>query len=98
MKTEKKVRINEIVKSIDELSSELRQLLIEDEPARAVSESESKKTKTILVGTRIKVTVKYGGYRNMEGTVIKIKPFYLTIRMDNGDIIKKQKSSVKIID
>jgi hypothetical protein len=98
MKAEKKKRIEYLVEQIDELSSELRQLLLENEHPKEISKSKHKKEKKAAIGKRVKITVKYGGFYGEKGTIVGMTSFYLTIKLDSGSTIKKAKSSVEYLD
>ena len=105
MKTEKKkridylaARIEELAKEMGALSTELRQLLIETEPPKEISKSKEKKNKKPAIGRRVKITVRYGGFYGEKGTIVGMTSFYLSIKLDSGSTIKKQKSSVEYLD
>ena len=108
---EKLDRIREIASEIDRLSRELQDLLdIEhtfaqsEVPNQIASTSVSERVPNIVenerqirVGSRVKITNNYKNMSGLLGTVRKINSLFLSIRLDNGETIRKAKYNVELV-
>lgn len=104
-------RIREIASEIDRLSRELQELLdIEhtfaqsEVPNQIASTSVSERVPNIVenerqirVGSRVKITNNYKNMSGLLGTVRKINSLFLSIRLDNGETIRKAKYNVELV-
>jgi preprotein translocase subunit YajC len=94
--TENQARINELARVIDELSTELSELLqIEDNNlGRDIEEIR----REIRVGDTVEVTNNYRNQLGEQGTVTRVTDKQVTVRLDStGRTIRKKKTNVRIV-
>ena len=109
--TDRLDRIRKIAKEIDKLSRELQDLLNFDLtiphselPSQidlsAITEQVSSTVRTdsqIKVGSRVKITNNHRNMSGLLGTVRKVNALFLSIRLDNGETVRKAKYNVELL-
>ena len=94
--TENQIRISELAKQIDELSTELANLIIIQEAQQGQDVLEIRRE--ILVGDIVEITNQYRDQLGQQGIVTKITSKQLTVRLySTGRTIKKKKTNVKLV-
>jgi preprotein translocase subunit YajC len=94
--TENQARINELARVIDELSTELSELLqIEDNnQGRNIEDIR----REIRVGDTVEITNNYRSQLGEQGTVTRVTDKQVTVRLDStGRTIRKKKTNVRIV-
>ena len=94
--TENQLRINELARIIDELSTELSERLqLEDnDQGREIEEIR----REIRTGDTVEITNNYRDQLGKQGTVTRVTDKQVSIRLTStGRTIKKKKTNVKIV-
>ena len=94
--TENQLRINELVRIIDELSTELSdRLQLEDNDQGRDNEDIRRE---IRIGDFVEITNNYRDQLGEQGTVTRVTDKQVSIRLNStGRTIKKKKTNVKIV-
>ena len=94
--TENQLRINEIARLIDELSTELSDRLNIEDHYEGTDIQEIRRE--IKIGDLVEITNNYRDQLGEQGTITRITDKQVSIRLEStGRIIKKKKTNVKII-
>jgi ribosomal protein L29 len=94
--TENQIRISELARQIDELSTELANLIIIEESQQGQDISEIRRE--IIVGDTVEITNDYRDQLGERGIVTKVTTKQVTIRLDStGRNIRKKKTNVKLV-
>jgi ABC-type Zn uptake system ZnuABC Zn-binding protein ZnuA len=97
--TENQARISELARLIEELSSELNQLLtIEDEEVPQTVRNIVTRT-NFRVGDTVEITNEYRNQLGERGTVTKVTRTQVAIRLlSSGRTIRKKKTNVTLVE
>jgi hypothetical protein len=94
--SENQLRINEIARLIDELSTELSDRLAIEDNLEGTNTTDIRRE--IRIGDRVEITNNYRDQLGEQGTIVRITDKQVSIRLDStGRTIKKKKTNVKII-
>ena len=95
-RTENEVRISEIARIIDELSTESNQLLLLENQADDNPQIEDRRE--IIVGDTVEITNEYCNQLGEQGIITKVTRAQVTLtRNSTGHSIRKKKSNVRIV-
>ena len=94
--TENQIRISELARQIDELSTELATLIITEEGQQG--QDIIKIRREILVRDTVEIMNKYCDQFGQQGIVTKIMSKQVAVRLNStGRTIKKKKTKVKLV-
>jgi transcription elongation factor len=96
-RTENEVRITEIARLIDELSTELNQLLLLEDQTQDTTQLVERR-REIIVGDTVEITNDYRNQLGERGIVTKVTRAQVTLTLNStGRSIRKKKTNVRLV-
>ena len=91
-------RMHEIASEIEELSKEMRTLVLKYSAKKKGNLQPTKKEGKLVIGCKVMITNKYKGNYGKIGVVVSMNKLYVDIKLENENlVVKKAKTNVKIL-
>ena len=94
------LKVERLIRSIEEMTNELKNILVRENKNKGVKEQTRKKVAEKLdIGSRVIIKNTHGGHYGKRGKITSITRFFCQIQLDDENLIlKRARKNVKVVN